>query len=183
MPATSDTLSVTLSALADPTRRAILLRLAHGPATVKELSAPFEMSGPAVSKHLRVLERAGLIQRGRAPSTPARSGRWPNGPASSSGSGTPATRGSTPTSITSSDRRSPMATATKTGVTTYGTPTDREIVVTRVVDAPRRLVFAAWTDPRHIPQWLLGPEGWTMPICELDLRPGGAWRYVWRKSD
>ena len=65
MPATSDTLSVTLSALADPTRRAILLRLAHGPATVKELSAPFEMSGPAVSKHLRVLERAGLIQRGR----------------------------------------------------------------------------------------------------------------------
>lgn len=65
MPATSDTLSVTLSALADPTRRAILLRLAHGPARAKELSAPFEMSGPAVSKHLRVLERAGLIQRGR----------------------------------------------------------------------------------------------------------------------
>jgi DNA-binding transcriptional ArsR family regulator len=65
MPVTSDTLSVTLSALADPTRRAILLRLAHGPATVKELSAPFEMSGPAVSKHLRVLERAGLLQRGR----------------------------------------------------------------------------------------------------------------------
>lgn len=65
MRAASDSLSVTLSALADPTRRAILSRLAEGPATVKELSAPFEMSGPAVSKHLRVLERAGLIQRGR----------------------------------------------------------------------------------------------------------------------
>src|SRR4051794_24846890 len=60
-----DTLSTTLAALADPTRRAILGRLAAGPATVKELAAPFAMSGPAVSKHLRVLERAGLITRGR----------------------------------------------------------------------------------------------------------------------
>jgi DNA-binding transcriptional ArsR family regulator len=63
-PAT-DTLSSTFFALADPTRRAILARLTNGAATVKELSEPFEMSGPAVSKHLRVLERAGLIQRGR----------------------------------------------------------------------------------------------------------------------
>ena len=61
----SDTLSTTFFALADPTRRAILARLAGGAATVKELSAPFEMCGPAVSKHLRVLERAGLVQRGR----------------------------------------------------------------------------------------------------------------------
>ena len=60
-----DTLSVTLSALADPTRRAILARLASSAATVKELSAPFAMSGPAVSRHLRVLERAGLVRRGR----------------------------------------------------------------------------------------------------------------------
>ena len=62
---TMDSLSTTLAALADPTRRAILARLAAGPATVKELSEPFAMSGPAVSKHLRVLERAGLISRGR----------------------------------------------------------------------------------------------------------------------
>jgi DNA-binding transcriptional ArsR family regulator len=60
-----DPLSTTFAALADPTRRAILSRLTTGPATVKELSAPFAMSGPAVSKHLRVLERAGLITRGR----------------------------------------------------------------------------------------------------------------------
>jgi len=60
-----DQLSTTFSALADPTRRAILARLTAGEATVKELSAPFAMSGPAVSKHLRVLERAGLITRGR----------------------------------------------------------------------------------------------------------------------
>jgi DNA-binding transcriptional ArsR family regulator len=61
----SDSLSVTFAALADPTRRAILARLADGAATVKDIAAPFDMSGPAVSKHLRVLERAGLVQRGR----------------------------------------------------------------------------------------------------------------------
>jgi DNA-binding transcriptional ArsR family regulator len=61
-----DPLSTTLSALADPTRRAILARLASGEATVTELAEPFEISLPAVSKHLKVLERAGLIARGRA---------------------------------------------------------------------------------------------------------------------
>lgn len=60
-----DRLSATLSALADPTRRAILARLADGEASVNQLSQPFEMSGPAISKHLKVLERAGLITRGR----------------------------------------------------------------------------------------------------------------------
>jgi DNA-binding transcriptional ArsR family regulator len=61
----SDSLSTTFAALADPTRRAILARLASGEASVKDLSAPFDMSQPAISKHLRVLERAGLIERGR----------------------------------------------------------------------------------------------------------------------
>ena len=60
-----DPLSTTLSALADPTRRAILARLALGETTVKELAAPFDISLPAVSKHLKVLERAGLISRGQ----------------------------------------------------------------------------------------------------------------------
>ena len=60
-----DPLSETFGALADPTRRAILARLALGEATVKELAAPFDISGPGISKHLKVLERAGLITRGR----------------------------------------------------------------------------------------------------------------------
>src|ERR1700734_3637274 len=60
-----DSISNTFSALADPTRRAILARLALGESSVTELAAPFEMSMPAVSKHLRVLERAGLVERGR----------------------------------------------------------------------------------------------------------------------
>jgi len=62
----TDRLSATLSALADPTRRAILARLAQGEASVGELAAPFSISQPAISKHLKVLERAGLISRGRA---------------------------------------------------------------------------------------------------------------------
>lgn len=62
---TTDPLSLTFAALADPTRRAILARLASGECSVTELAAPFDMSMPAVSKHLRVLERAGLVARGR----------------------------------------------------------------------------------------------------------------------
>jgi DNA-binding transcriptional ArsR family regulator len=69
----ADRLSVTFAALADPTRRAILGRLARGEASVNELAAPFRISLPAVSKHLKVLERAGLITRGReAQSRPCR---------------------------------------------------------------------------------------------------------------
>lgn len=62
---TIDTLSTTFAALADPTRRAILARLAQGEASVKDLSLPFTMTQPAISKHLRVLEQAGLIEQGR----------------------------------------------------------------------------------------------------------------------
>ncbi|MBZ0154435.1 MAG: metalloregulator ArsR/SmtB family transcription factor, partial [Planctomycetes bacterium] len=64
--ATADTLSSTLAALADPTRRAILARLRAGDASVGDLAKPFAMSLPAVSKHLKVLERAGLLTRSRA---------------------------------------------------------------------------------------------------------------------
>ncbi|HXN23801.1 MAG TPA: SRPBCC family protein [Candidatus Dormibacteraeota bacterium] len=69
------------------------------------------------------------------------------------------------------------------GALKVSTPTDREAVVTRVFDAPRRLVFDAWTNPKHLPRWMLDPEGWTMPVCEIDLRPGGAHRCVWRRGD
>ena len=69
------------------------------------------------------------------------------------------------------------------GGTSFSTPTDLEIVSTRVFDAPRTLVWDAWTLPEHVAQWLLGPDGWTMPICEIDLRPGGQWRFVWRRDD
>jgi uncharacterized protein YndB with AHSA1/START domain len=66
---------------------------------------------------------------------------------------------------------------------TVTTPTDREIVITRGFAAPRRLVFEAYTNPEHLPHWMLGPPGWTMPICKIDLRPGGAWHFGWRNVD
>jgi uncharacterized protein YndB with AHSA1/START domain len=59
---------------------------------------------------------------------------------------------------------------------------DHELVFTRDFDAPRRLVFRAITEPALLQQWMLGPGGWTMPVCEVDLRPGGTFRYVWRKN-
>jgi uncharacterized protein YndB with AHSA1/START domain len=69
------------------------------------------------------------------------------------------------------------ATAHTVGATTFSTPSDDEIVMTRVYDAPRKLVFDAWTNPEHLPRWF-GRRGWTLPICEVDLRPGGAWRFA-----
>ena len=66
---------------------------------------------------------------------------------------------------------------------TLTTPTDREIVITRGFDAPRKLVFEAYTDPKHLPHWMLGPPGWTMPVCEVDLRVGGGWHFGWKHSN
>ncbi len=63
------------------------------------------------------------------------------------------------------------------------TPSDREVSFTRVFDARRELVWRAWTTPEHVQQWMLGPKGWTMPVCEIDLRPGGDWHFVWRRAD
>jgi uncharacterized protein YndB with AHSA1/START domain len=65
-------------------------------------------------------------------------------------------------------------------VTTHG---DREIVITRLFDAPRTLVFDTVTKPNLIKRWLTGPPGWSMVVCEVDLKVGGAYRYVWRGPD
>jgi uncharacterized protein YndB with AHSA1/START domain len=75
-----------------------------------------------------------------------------------------------------------MAAANRIGETTFTTPSDREIVITRVFDAPRELVFEVLTNSEHVPEWY-GPWGWTLPVCDIDLRPGGAWRFVLRSAD
>ena len=59
---------------------------------------------------------------------------------------------------------------------------DRELVITRGFAAPRASVFRALTTPALVKRWLLGPDGWTMPVCEIDLKPGGRFRYLWRKD-
>ena len=72
-----------------------------------------------------------------------------------------------------------MTTPGNLKLTTRG---DREIVITRAFDAPRKLVFDAFTKPELVKQWLLGPDGWSMPVCEIDLKVGGKYRYVWRRD-
>ena len=62
------------------------------------------------------------------------------------------------------------------------TPTDREIIITRHFDAPRVLIYRCYVEPDLMRRWLLGPPGWTMPICEIDCRLGGVYRFIWRSE-
>src|SRR6266700_4094848 len=63
------------------------------------------------------------------------------------------------------------------------TPSECEIVITRLLNAPRHLAFAAWTKPELVKRWMLGPPGWSFVVCDIDLRVGGSYRFVWRKQD
>jgi uncharacterized protein YndB with AHSA1/START domain len=72
-----------------------------------------------------------------------------------------------------------MTTAEKLQITT---PSDTEIMMTRVFNAPRHLVYDAHTKPELLKRWLLGPDGWTMAVCDVDLRVGGAYRWVWKRD-
>ena len=62
-------------------------------------------------------------------------------------------------------------------------PNDRDVVVVRAFNAPRALVFDAWTSPKLLQRWMLGPPGWTMPVCEMDVRPGGKFKWRWRSEE
>jgi uncharacterized protein YndB with AHSA1/START domain len=82
-----------------------------------------------------------------------------------------------------SDRGNSQSTRKTTETLKVTLPGDREIRMTRLFDAPRRLVFEALTKPELLKRWLLGPPGWTMPVCEMDLRVGGSYRFLWRAED
>lgn len=69
------------------------------------------------------------------------------------------------------------------GALEVATPTEQEIVMTRTFDAPRHLVFEAHARPELLKRWLLGPPGWEMTVCTVDLKVGGAYRYVWRNAE
>lgn len=158
---TSDPLDATFAALADATRRAILARLSLGEASVNELAAPFALSQPTISKHLKVLEQAGLISRGRdAQRRPRRLVAKPLEDATAWLEG----------------YRNP-------GTLQVTTPTDREIAMKRVFVAPRRLVFDAFTKPEILKRWFYGPPGGSLVVCEVALQAGETFRYVWRSPD
>ena len=65
------------------------------------------------------------------------------------------------------------------GTLKVSTPSDREVAMTRVFDAPRHLVFEAWTKPELVKRWLYGPEDWRLVVCKMNLKPGGGLRFVW----
>jgi uncharacterized protein YndB with AHSA1/START domain len=76
-----------------------------------------------------------------------------------------------------------MSSNLHTGETRIEVSSERELVMARSFDAPRELVFRAFSSPEHLPHWMLGPDGWEMTACEVDLRPGGRWRFAWRNRD
>src|SRR5713226_3244803 len=157
-----DRLSLTFSALADPTRRAILARLSAGEASVTELAEPFAMSLPAVSKHLKVLERAGLITRGREAQW--RPCRLAAGPLKDASDWLEHYRQFWEESFDRLDDYLDELEAR-----------ERELVITRIFDAPRNVVFQAWTEPGRAARWW-GPQGFVTTYCDMDVRPGGAFR-------
>ena len=71
----------------------------------------------------------------------------------------------------------------KTGALEISTPSDREVLMTRSFDAPRALVWDAFTKPELLKRWFFGPDGWSLAVCEIDFKPGGAYRYVWKKGE
>ena len=158
---TEDRLTDTFAALADPTRRAILARLAEGEATVNELAEPFPITLQAVSKHLKVLERAGLITRGRT--AQLRPSRLAAAPMKDAADWLERYRDFWQASFDRLDRT--------TRVTEAG------IHITRVFAAPRERVWQEWTQPEAFADWF-GTAELEVPLStvSMDVRPGGAWR-------
>jgi uncharacterized protein YndB with AHSA1/START domain/DNA-binding transcriptional ArsR family regulator len=195
---TDDRLSAIFAALADPTRRAILARLAEGDATVSELAEPFPISLPAISRHLKVLEQAGLISR-------SRSAQWRSSSLRVGGlqeliawmEGNQAfwdarfdrldahldrvMAEEADASAKAAAQAAPSASKTTAHPEGASMPTQasQELVMTRVFNAPRSLVYKAFTDPDQLAQWY-PPTGFSVPrdSVEIDARVGGAQRLV-----
>ncbi len=171
-----DPLSQTFAALADPTRREILARLAEGEATVNELAEPFPISLQAVSWHLRVLEGAGLITRGRsAQRRPSRLQLvrlkeldvWIDRYRQLWGGGF---------EQLAARLRPPEGETTVTEQLLGLDPVSAPLTITRLFDAPRELLWREWTEPARFADWFGGPEV-EVPLADvsIELRPGGAW--------
>jgi DNA-binding transcriptional ArsR family regulator len=172
-------LDAIFSALADPTRRAILARLAKGEATVLELAEPFEMTQPAVSQHLKVLEEAGLVVRrvegAKRPRRLAKAGieaidRW----LAMLRKALAKNYDRLDEVLASMEQPKMRKTMSKLALKTEG---DTHVVVTRRFAAPPEAVYRAHTDPKLIQKSLLGSGGWKMPVRINETKPGGKIRY------
>src|SRR5262245_49578576 len=166
-----DRLSTTLAALADPTRRAILARLAPGEMAVGELARPFDMSLPAISKHLKVLERAGLIERSREAQW--RPCRLDAAPLRDAADFLERYRRFWEQSLDRLDeylrklQKSGTHLKEKKKMSAESSlamePAERVLVIERTFNAPRPLVFKAWTEPERVAQWF-GPQGFKTTV-------------------
>jgi len=178
---TTDPLSTTLSALADPTRRAILARLTSGERTVTDLAQPFNMTLPAVTKHLKVLEKAGLIERRR--DAQKRPCRLQAAPLEEVSAWVEDYRQSWEESL---DRLGGYLQGLQSTGTEHAgsrkTNAENELVFTRIYDAPRALVFDAWTDPKRIGKWW-GPKDFTTTTKVMEVKVGGRWEYIMHGPD
>jgi uncharacterized protein YndB with AHSA1/START domain len=173
-------LDLVFAALADPTRRAIMARLARGEATVNELVAPFALSQPTISKHIKVLEGAGLVTRGRSaqfrpvrlnPAPLAGAARWFGD-----------YRRFWDESLARLDDYARQL-QHKESVMNASEPTaERELVVTRDFDVPARFLFEAYSRPEHLRRWF-GPKGYPLTLCEVDFRVGGRFRFAMTGPD
>src|ERR1700760_4588817 len=159
--ATDTPLDTTFAALSDATRRRILERLALGDASVGELTALFKLTQPTISKHLQVLERAGLISTIREAQRRLR--RLVHNPLD----------GATAWLM---GYRNP-------GTLRFVTRGDREVVMKRAFWAPRERVFDAFVQPRLLKQWFYGKPGGTLAVCEIATEADQPFRYVWRDPD
>jgi uncharacterized protein YndB with AHSA1/START domain/DNA-binding transcriptional ArsR family regulator len=181
---TGDQLSSVFAALADPVRRAILTRLAAGEATVNELAEPFPISLQAISKHLTVLERAGLITRSR--DGQSRPSRFRAAPLEASAAWIDLHRQLDRLDQhlhaiqTTTERDGIMSDNYKTQF--VAEPGRQDIVITRLFDAPRELVFRAMTEPEHVQNWW-GPSRYATIVDSIDPKTGGHWRFINRDSE
>lgn len=178
----SEHLDRVFAALADPTRRAILERLAEGEATVSQLVAPFDLAQPTISKHLKVLEQAGLVTRGRDaqfrpvrlnPSALQQASAW-LGDYRRFWEESLDNLAEYVQSLQSLEQSMQTPPAESTA--------DREVTITRVFDAPAHLLFLAYSRPEHIKRWF-GPRGWPVTLCEMDFRVGGTFRFAMTGPD
>lgn len=177
MTTSTQQLDQVFGALADPTRRAILARLAAGEATVNELVALSNFSQPTISNHLKVLERAGLVSRGRnAQFRPVRLNPVPlAGAAHWLGNYREfweASLDQLDAYVSDLQAREDQLTSKASRIEPVA---ERELVIRRVFDAPARLLFEAYSKPEHLTRWF-GPPGWTLTLCEMDFQTGGRLR-------
>ncbi len=174
MPSTADPLTTTFAALADPTRRAILGRLAEGEATVNDLAEPFPITTQAVSQHLKVLERAGLITRSRA--AQLRPSRLQAARLKDAADWLEKYRPFWDASFDRA-RRPPAGYSGRDATMAEPHAPEEGLRLTRVFDAPRDEVWREWTEPERFADWYGGRDS-EVPLASvsMDVRPGGTWR-------